>query len=263
MLLSNFVIEINPYESHYSEFIIKLRQLTWLNETFPKVYEDEILKNIEPLVKALREHDENNLQVIVKKIQEDISKGKISINGSSNTNIAPSEQVADIAFSHQMNPLVREMSLVYMITIFKQFLKVILAIVFSKEPQSLKSGKEMMTYEEILKNNNIEEIKAKMIDRETNSIINQNMKDVNNDLNYFKLDLSGEPRWKEFCERFERRHVLVHNNGIADKKYVEATSEQDKLGKKLDVDQSYLSESLNIFEKFSNVIMIFFKQKYH
>jgi hypothetical protein len=140
---------------------------------------------------------------------------------------------------------VREMSLVYIMSVFESYLEKILRITLLTDPRII-SGRSI-TMKRIIGLGNVEEIKNAIIDKEISDLRLQDPEKIDAKFSEssFKLELSRLPEWKDFSERFYRRHVIVHNEAIPDSKY------REKVGytgpeKRLNTDGAYLSESIRV-----------------
>lgn len=139
------------------------------------------------------------------------------------------------------------MGLVYLITEFEAFLRNILAYTLSSNPIILCSCRKNITYEDIVKAQDLDEVKKQIIEKEISDIINQDIEEVNKYfVDKFNIDLSKFVDWSEFKERFYRRNILIHNSGIPNKLYARKTG---NLGtEKVEITREYLADSIKMFE---------------
>jgi len=64
-------------------------------------------------------------------------------------------------------------------------------------------------------------------------------------INY--LSILGKEELKFTHKSFQKRHILVHNSGIIDLRYIELTGEDKKLiGKRLTIDKSEIHKLVKI-----------------
>lgn len=167
-----------------------------------------------------------------------------------------------LELSPNFNMFIRDMSLVYLIAGFESYLKNIIEISIKKKPEILISSHKTIEYSELLKLNNLNEAKQNLIEKESNTAINQDIELVNKYLkDKFKLDVSQKTDWKKFKERFYRRNVLLHNSGHINKLYRMKTGYEGK-DTRLTVSQEYLKESLLLFEMLSLEISAYFYNKF-
>lgn len=263
--------ELNEYEEILQDFKTILITSSNVLELFPKITQEytkqekikiaKLAKTMTPEeIKQVKQFSEN----FGKQIKQ-IKKWPASISGKFFfRNRPPAELVGMMMNSHNIPrntiPFVNEMSLVYLIINFEEFLKNILRLTFKNKPTMLSTNKEM-THEEILSFDNIGEIRNRMIEKETGDIISKDVEKIGQHLqDFFKLNLKHKKNWNEFTERFYRRHIIVHNNGIPDEKY--RLKIKRKIVKRLDTDQKYMFESINIFHDYAVTITKFFEKKY-
>jgi len=181
----------------------------------------------------------------------------------------------------QFGFLVRAMNLVFLITIFEDFLQKILTISFRKRPEALRSCQKRLTYEDLLKFGDISEVKERIIEKET-AIVNEDIETIREYVQKkFGIDisiLSSEDsqkihalalrifdndksyNWVDFKERFYRRNLIIHNSGIPNKIYRRKTGYQGK-NEKLRVSTDYLNESLVLFWELAFNIGLTFEEK--
>src|SRR3989304_1733910 len=66
----------------------------------------------------------------------------------------------------QSSDLVRNMSLVYLVAVFENFIQRVLLISFRKRPETLRTCQKNLNYEELLKFSNIDEVREGIIEKE-------------------------------------------------------------------------------------------------
>ena len=156
------------------------------------------------------------------------------------------DSVHTLMFSTRFNMFIRDMSLVYLIAIFENFLQRVLEISFEKKPEILIPCQKTIQWKELIEFKDINEAKQKIIEKEISDIINQDIEDINKYFEQtFKTDLSQFPKWKKFKERFYRRNVIIHNSGMINKIYRLKTGYKGK-DKRLTVSKRYLNESIEL-----------------
>jgi hypothetical protein len=107
----------------------------------------------------------------------------------------------------------------------------------------------------------IEGAKKAVIDKEAASIMRSDIEEVADSIRKkWSIVISESRRWKEFKERFYRRHMIIHNNGEADNNYRLKTGNANAKGL-LEVTQDYLTESIDIFSEISRLIADKFHEK--
>ena len=157
---------------------------------------------------------------------------------------------------------IRDMSLVYLVVEFESFLKELLKVTFQKKPQILASSEKTITYEELVRFNTIEDALNEIIEKEASKIVNEGIEKMNRSFNKkFKMRLSDYVDWEKFKERFYRRNIIVHNNGVVNKTYKSKTGYTNG-NIKLIVTESYLEETFDIFQDMSFLISGKFESKF-
>jgi len=163
-------------------------------------------------------------------------------------------------FLPRSKEFVNEMALIYLVAIFQAYVTEILQVVFKFNDSLLKSAETNFDYTE-LKNHDNEALLKKLSRAYTKEIVNRGTKNLSKQLKIifdFKLPSNN---WKEFSERFARRNILVHNNGISNQEYKSKYPEHSTLDK-LEVSQDYLSKSFKLFSQYEMQINNFFWKKY-
>jgi hypothetical protein len=155
---------------------------------------------------------------------------------------------------------IRNMCLVYLISSFENFVKNCLRLYYFIEPNALKS-KKTLDYELIINSKSREEIISIIIEKELTEIFYKSIDDANDYLkNKISLDLKQNPKWNAFRERFFRRNILTHNDGISNSTY-SSKMNKDELGKSLTVNTNYLGETVILFTEFNQLIYDFFNNR--
>ena len=233
-----------------SDFFFSLQSVKMLNETFPQLREsyDKIL--VDKVKKQLKIEDEKNVDIneLMRLLSVKISLKYTQLaKVRSNHPLEPDEdteimrKIGQTQMLLPKNPdFLREMSLVYVVTRFKEYLKKILYEVFR-------------AYPELLSNSEIE----KKID----DITEHGMKKCNQRLQrIFSFELKHN-NWDEFVERFCRRNCIIHNNGIPDDDYWKCI-ESKTTTERLEVSLEYLIKSIKLFEIYGQRINNFFWTNY-
>src|SRR5574339_245022 len=145
----------------------------------------------------------------------------------------------------------REMSLIYLITIFKAYVTDVLNYIFERLKNLLqfaidtynKKNKSQINIHDKNSNNDIVRWVTENGIRELSKRLNE----------IFGFLLSKEKDWVSFIELFDRRNILVHNKGIPTKEYISAYNFPEKPNK-LFVTQEYLFNSFEICKKYKEII---------
>lgn len=262
--------DLNDYESALHDFEWKIHVSRKVIEIFPKFnnqYKEELSQEFGTLFKTLtpeqRQHVIDFKNQLTNKL-DNIKQFPASVSGkvtipSKKTAEAIGKLMDSVQLTDATEEFVNETSLVYLITIFEEFLKNVLTSVFVNNPSVLRSNKEM-THKDILLCSDFDEVKQKIIEKEIEDTINKDIEKLGQHLSeYFKLDLQQYDEWTKFIECFYRRHVIVHNNSKPDLKY-RLKTRQDLTT--LKTNQEYMFTSMDIFHKYAKIIHTFFSEKY-
>ncbi|OGC86552.1 MAG: hypothetical protein A2V73_03570 [candidate division Zixibacteria bacterium RBG_19FT_COMBO_42_43] len=260
----------NPFESHYHFFKNGLKILTNLNKILPQSVEDyrkSFTDKMKEKIKKLDKEGKRELKKFYNYIEKtrtgnkQFRKRSVIIKHET-VNKLLREQLDMSMFSSRFNMFIREMSLVYLIAEFEQFLGRSLALIFDRQPDIIKSSKKQISYEELFDYKNFEEVKEKIIEKEVNSLTSQDIDDVNKYLNErFKLDLTQHENWKKFKECFYRRNIVIHNSCYPDETYRKKTGYKGKHDR-LSITKPYLSRCIKLFEMYSEIIRDVFTKKF-
>lgn len=157
----------------------------------------------------------------------------------------------------------KEMTLVYLVIIFGEFLTNLLSALLRKRSEPLELSKKYVAYEEVLKHTTLYELVTSMSKKEGKAIVELSIEDLNESLNRrFKLNLGRRDDWTKFKEFFYRHNIVVHNYGIPDSTYINKTKFKSEKNYWLEIDNQYINEAFDIFESYSNEIANFFFEKY-
>jgi hypothetical protein len=157
----------------------------------------------------------------------------------------------------------KEMILIYLITIFEEFLDNLLSSLFRKRPEILKSSQRSITYQEAFQYADLYELLKVGSKREARSVIDLDVDKLGKYLSTkFKLNLNQRRDWDEFKEFFYRRHIIVHNYCYPDSIYIAKIKRKVHDDEWLEIENTYLAKAFDIFEKYSNYISGFFDKKY-
>lgn len=157
---------------------------------------------------------------------------------------------------------IREMSLVYLILEFEQFLSRSLQIIYNIYPQTMKSSQKQITYDELFSYASFDEIKDKLSEREADIIVNSDIEKINQYLNErCNIDLSTNAKWKQFTEIFYRRNIIIHNNCYTNDTYRHKAGYKGK-NTRLGASKAYILNALTLFEEYSKLIKDNFITKY-
>lgn len=157
----------------------------------------------------------------------------------------------------------REMILVYLITIFEEFLSNVLKNLFMKRPEILKSSEKKVSYQEAFQCKTLNELLKHISEKEVKDLIGYDIEEFGKYLSKtHHLDLTKHKEWKQFKEFFYRRHAIIHNYGFPDSKYIFKTGYKGNKDAWLETDKRYLDNAFRIFKEYSIGIAIFFWNKH-
>jgi hypothetical protein len=252
----------SPYFQAFSIFKQDLDLLAQLNRKLPKSAEKIMKKEMEKSMKKMASSGKPVLEELKKfsdfitsavERARDAKKGvkkkpiSIKLNMSKEASSAFMKMIMAFSYSHGLNKFVRNMSLVYLVTEFESFLRSILEATYKARPEILIYCQKTVTYEELMASGNIDDMRRQIMDKESSSIINQDIEEVGKYLEQqFHLDLAESKDWSRFKERFYRRNVLVHNSGKIDRLYRLKTGYRGR-DKTLIVSGNYLKDSIDLF----------------
>lgn len=149
---------------------------------------------------------------------------------------------------------IRNMGLVYLVAEFEDFLKSSLMEFYRFIPDALIPSQKSVPIGEIIKFNNIDDIKKYITENELNPLFYGDIEGINRYLtNKLDVDLSKVPTWNKFKEVFYRRNIIVHNRCIPDDIYVKKTGYRGKKVK-LIVSQKYLRDRIKLIDSFASSI---------
>ncbi|QIY92324.1 hypothetical protein [Chryseobacterium gallinarum] len=144
---------------------------------------------------------------------------------------------------------------------FEYLLTDLLSYYYNKYSNSLNEKEFKFTLKELSEYESIQEAIKDLIVKEVESLILE--KSFNDLLSHFedKLKISLEKKlikWDNIVEIRERRHLIVHNSSIVNKKYIVRTKNpfNFKIGDKITIDKIYFLNSLKEF-KLAGQLLLF------
>ena len=157
----------------------------------------------------------------------------------------------------------KEMVLVYLVIIFEEFLSSLLSALFVKRHDTLKASDKSVSFKDALEHTDINDLVKTMSKKESKGIVDMDIEDLGKRLgDRFHLYLDKRKDWPKFKEFFYRRHIIVHNYGFPDTKYIEKTKFKGEKNHWIEISDTYLNEAFNIFENYANEMVNFFHKKY-
>ncbi len=171
------------------------------------------------------------------------------------------ENALPMVFSSRMPKFIREMSLIYLLIRFEDFLEDIARAAMLSDPRCLMSEKNL-TYKEILSFKTLDSLVVSLVDRVLDDVMREDVEDVNKEMrHFFDIDLSNNTDWSEFKERFYRRNIIVHNKGEVNADYTRRCNYTGS-EKILTVDEDYLDASIKLIRKYANEYAEKLRRKY-
>lgn len=251
--------------SSFHNFDFDLRIIKELNKILPKSLNKFFTLEREKSLKKIgkfNKKDVREYQRFQKWTEKSLDKQKQFSTTSTKVAKFVGGKTYEFVHSHRYNLFIREMSLIYLITSFEEFLEHIISNVYSIKPVALKQSGKQLSFNEIISTKDRDELFEKMIFSEVKTLLKNDIYEINEYLvNRFKLDLSKKNNWKQFKERFYRRHILIHNNLRPDEQYRMKTGYRGT-DTRLDVSQQYLNRSLSLYKNYAKYINDFFISKY-
>lgn len=247
-----------PFNFAFTQFDVKLTALEEMNQLLPaisKLLYNEIDKSLE------KSSDYAIFQEHMEKIASSLEKttGSVELEVDDEKFQAFLKVYKKSTLLH-CSRIIGDISLVYLIAEFEGFLKDILVNSFKRKPETLISCQKTVTYEDIVKHDDISQLKEQVIEKET-SVVNEDIEEVSK---YFKqrfnVDLSSFVDWNRFKERFYRRNIIIHNSAIPNERYILKTGYEGKK-QPLIVSRTYLMESITLFRVMAQQIRDTFNDK--
>ncbi len=242
---------LKKYVDIHIELSSSFDAITYINTNFPifaKTHFDSKKNELDKFWKELRESDFETWK-IVNDLYKELSTGKQpNVENLPKRAVEAWLHLLDDGANYQHSILfIHEMNLISLVTKFNEFLKDMLKIAFSLDPQTKESWNKMSNDErETMVYHLVEDDikKAAITIRKT-----------------FGLDLKKESDWRDFAEYTYRRHVFIHNRGFPSEKYRKRTGYRGS-NEKLTVDKDYIIKGISIFKKYSEIIEEFFIEKH-
>jgi hypothetical protein len=218
-----------------------------LNEQIPKIVDSatiyELIKeNTAGFKEAFKKYQEKLRNVEERVEKEGLKKVYVSLNSDDSYEKIFFEQIA----LNQSKNIIPNMSLVYAVALFEDFIQKTLLITFKNIPEALKTCQKSVTYEDLLEYGDIEKAINAITEKEL-LVVNEDIEEIKNYIvKKFSIDVSKFVNWNDFKERFYRRNIIVHNSGMPNKLYREKTGFKGE-NTSLNATKEYLKESINLF----------------
>lgn len=172
------------------------------------------------------------------------------------------ESVRNMDYKIKQDKILYSGTLMLLVVYFEEMLSKMLLTDLLKYPR-IRIEENSITFEELKDLGSIDEAKKYLIEKEVNNIMKENCDYWFNEHIKKLLKLKLENYYKnknKFNEIMARRNLLVHNEGIVNKYYINRVGKNNiysaKIGKKLYVDNEYIKEALEIFEEVGVALLI-------
>jgi hypothetical protein len=147
---------------------------------------------------------------------------------------------------------IRQMSLVYLVAQFENYLQNIICLSLAKNPAI--AEKKMLSFKELSSFKSVERARKAIFEKEASERVNEGIDGIADYLSgLWGVKLTDYEKWRQFRERFYRRNVLVHNAGRPNQIYREKTGYKGKEAT-LGVEQQYLADSLVMFGEVAKLL---------
>lgn len=259
-----------PYNDSFIAFFRSVVVLRELNKELPQSIKGIVEKKekvLQEKEKQLDEESKKQFAELANRMRKRLEGGKNSVidsfdKYSKSVQELLSEMLKTAELSYSSTALIRDMSLVYLVAAFENFLRDVLKITFGRKPEILSTSQKSITYEELVRFKQIDDALHHIIEKEASSVVNQDIEGINKYFtDKFKVKMSVYTNWKEFKERFYRRNIIIHNGGVTNRVYRSKTGYEGK-DKRMYVSEEYLEKSFEMFEVVGFSVSEHFESKF-
>jgi hypothetical protein len=261
---------VQGFSYHYTGFKDKLEAIKLIQNVASKplnVYLEKIKREIK------KEADRLTGEERMDYLRYELTLAMMNFSDEGENIEINNERVSDlieretIMFNHRENVRIffGNMLLIQTVIIFEEFLERMLETVFFQRPEILltKSSNKNITYEELIKFEDRNELLYMISKKEAESILNMDINEIGKYVSeVFKIPLSKRKDWFNFKEIFYRRNIIVHNNGYPNSKYIEKTGSSVNFFEQLNADEDYIKNIQQLIEKYAKDIYEFINKKY-
>ncbi len=229
--------KIQPFDTAINKLNLEIQSL------------DQTLPLIETVLTSIITKDSTEINSFATKFQ----KGPVKIDDA--TFDILHELIRETAIHLMSKATVREMYLVALITKFDIFLADLLRDIYEIHPEVLVGSEKKISYPDVLKYSSLTDVKENIISQEVDEFLRGSITDrfkflekISNVKIIEKIDM-----WPQLIEISERRNVIIHNNGIASKQYLEVCKANDvdissiDLGRSLTIRPEYFAKACETF----------------
>jgi hypothetical protein len=158
-------------------------------------------------------------------------------------------------FPHQQ--IMRGGVLMSLVGAFEVLLSDLLRLYYECHPGALESEEKIYSFNDVRSFGNLDEFLDHVIETKIDGFLRGSLADWTKFFQRMKIDVTGfAAPWEGFAERFQRRHVIIHNGGRVSRQYLkrvdpnwtEQHKEEAQLGKMLQVNDEYLVKAFELFE---------------
>jgi hypothetical protein len=158
-------------------------------------------------------------------------------------------------FPHQQ--IMRGSVLLSLVGAFEVLLSDLVRLFFERHQTALESEEKSHSLKEVFSFKSMDDFIGHVIEQKVDAFLRGSVADWVKFFQQKRIDMSKfVPSWENFVECFQRRHVIVHNGGRVDRKYldsvgqewIERHKEEVQLGEVLIVGDEYLSLAFDYFE---------------
>jgi hypothetical protein len=265
--------QMGSYEEAFAEFSSELSTLFDLNEHLPKSLQDEVLKEAKELDEGLAATGGPDAQSQAANLlnelldlnpnwrSQPLKYGPAWAKASKEVQRVVGKSVQSMQIYSRFDGFIRNMSLVYLVSQFENYLQRVLITSYQKHPEAVGLDKSV-TLGQLLASQDIEAGKNLIIEREAADVLRKDPDELAQYIaGKWGIQISDIAHWNEFKERFYRRHCVVHNDGDADDNYRRKTGNTAISGH-LTVDQTYLTDSIALFSDMAKSINGGFSEKF-
>ncbi|WP_180361889.1 hypothetical protein MKX33_02945 [Paenibacillus sp. FSL R5-0490] len=198
---------------------------------------------------------------VVKKDEDDLTKG-VSVTIKGKAGVGLNNAMKEINLQKGQINMLYQNSLINLIVFFELLISRVLHTHITKFPEIMSIKDKTLSLEDIRKLGSFEDAEKYLIDQEVEGIMYGSLDKWYKYLtDKVKITISYFQKNKELIsEIFQRRNIVVHNDGIVNSIYfknVNVDLRKDiSLGDKINVDREYINKSISIIENVGILILL-------
>ncbi|TXK77742.1 hypothetical protein [Paenibacillus sp. N3.4] len=168
--------------------------------------------------------------------------------------------------ANQINILYKS-SIINLVVFFEILISKLITKRISEHPKSININDKSLTFDEIVRLGSLENAQMFLIENEVETIMRKSYSDW---LDYLTKNLKCNLSFINDCnddvfEIFQRRNIIVHNDGIVNNIYLSKVSlknkDKYKLGQSIKITNEYIEESIDLLERIGILIALEMWQK--